>query len=412
MIPRSEGGVLSTHSRESAASSGRSGHVGRWLPLAAAGAIVVAVWLMLPPLAFGSYLPSGFCIATAILIGVVLLRSGRRSEGVTIFVTSAVAAMFLWWLTSVDPALLKEVVVWQPLAAATIALATPIAFAALGGVVCERSGVMNIGLEGMMLMGAFFAVVGADLTRSWVAGLASGVLAGGMLGLLFAAFVVLLGGNQIVAGVAVNFLALGLTGYLYLSWYADGISADLPAIPRVALPTEGLGPLGELLSGLNLMVWLCLALVLGLHWFLFSSAPGLRLRAIGELPAAADTAGIRVQTTRLIATMVSGMIAAMGGVFLSLGYVNGFNENMTAGRGYIALAAMIFGGWRPFNALGAALLFGVASAIALRIPDMSPSTSALFHAAPYLVTIIAVAGIVGRVSAPAAIGVAYQRRKR
>jgi len=283
-------------------------------------------------------------------------------------------------------------------------------FGALGGVVSERSGVVNVGLEGMMLAGAFFGAWGADVSGSWVGGLIVGMAGGAAFGVIHAVFAVALRADQIVAGMAINFLALGVTGYVFVRFYGDqGTPDDLPGVPDLHLPIGWIPFLGDALEQLNLLVWVALALVGLVSVVLFRTPTGLRLRAVGENPLAADTAGISVGRTRFAAVVVSGALASLGGAFLSIGFVNSFNENMTVGRGFIALAAMIFGKWRPGGALGAALLFGFSSALAQRLPAFSPSAATLFQALPYVLTLIAVAGLVGRSRPPAADGIPYDR---
>jgi general nucleoside transport system permease protein len=317
---------------------------------------------------------------------------------------------------------LKDVFVWSALVAATLRYATPLTFAAIGGMFSERSGVVNIGLEGMMLMGAFFGAWGADRTGSWVGGLVIGMVAGGMLAFVHAIFSIHLRADQIVSGTAVNFLALGITGYLYNDIYGnEGTPNDLAAVPDVnvgfldRIPPRGLGSfLDGAFGSLNLMIWIALALLPVAYVVMFKTAVGLRIRAVGEHPRAADTVGISVYGTRYAAVTLSGALAALGGVFLALGFVNSFTENMTAGRGFIALAALIFGGWRPFGAFAACLLFGFSSALAQRLPDLSGSESAawpvLFQTLPYVLTLIAVAGLIGRSIPPAAVGRPYTKQ--
>jgi simple sugar transport system permease protein len=279
---------------------------------------------------------------------------------------------------------------------------------------------VNIGLEGMMLMGAFFGVYGADRTGSWVGGILIGMAAGAALALVHAFFSIQLRSDQIVSGTAINFLALGITGYIYIDTYGnEGTPGDLPQVPDVnlgwldSIPPSGLGNFLEGAFGqLNLMIWLALATVVLAYIVIFRTAIGLRIRAVGEHPRAADTVGISVYATRYAAVIVSGALAALGGVYLSLGFVHSFTENMTAGRGFIALAALIFGKWRPFGVLGAALLFGFASAVAPRLENVEDwaSYSTLFQALPYVLTLIAVAGVIGRSIPPAAIGRPYEKQ--
>jgi simple sugar transport system permease protein len=308
------------------------------------------------------------------------------------------------------------------LIAATFRWATPLTFAALGGMFSERSGVVNIALEGMMLMGAFFGAWGADKTGSWLGGVAIGAASGALLAFIYAIFAIHLRADQIVGGTGINFLALGITGYLYNDIYGNkGTPDNLPAVPDVhlnflsSIPPTSLGNfLFEAFGSLNLMIWVSLILLPVSYFALFKTARGLRVRSVGEHPRAADTVGISVYGTRYAAVTLSGLLAALGGVFLSIGYVNAFTENMTAGRGFIALAALIFGGWRPFGAFAACLLFGFSSALAQRLPDLSASESAawpvLFQALPYVLTLIAVAGIIGRSIPPAADGQPYEKQ--
>jgi simple sugar transport system permease protein len=306
---------------------------------------------------------------------------------------------------------LERVVVWSALLAATLRYATPLLFAALGGLFSERSGVINIALEGMMLMGAFFAIWGADLTNSWIGGLLVAIAAGGALGLIHAVFAITLRADQIVSGTALNFLALGLTGYLFIDRYGTtGTPENLPAVPDVTLPgVKDVPFVGDVIGQMNLLVWLALVAALATWLVVFRTPAGLRLRAAGENPRAAETAGLSPVRIRYLAVVGSGMLASLGGAYLSIGFVHSFAQNMTAGRGFIALAALIFGRWRPGGALAATLLFGFGSALAQRLPAFSPSAATLFQALPYVLTLIAVAGVIGRSVAPAALGRPLER---
>jgi general nucleoside transport system permease protein len=283
----------------------------------------------------------------------------------------------------------------------------------------ERSGVVNIGLEGMMLMGAFFGAWGADKTGSWEGGLVIAMASGGALALVHAFFAIQLRADQIVGGTAINFLALGITGYLYIDIYGQqGTPTELAGIPDVNfswlshVPPRGLGQfLDDAFGGLNLMVWLSFAALIVAYIVMFRTPIGLRIRSVGEHPRAADTVGIPVYRIRYGAVVLSGMLASLGGAYLSIGFNHSFTENMTAGRGFIALAALIFGGWRPLGAFCATLLFGFSSALALRLPSAyGPSAGTLFSALPYVLTLIAVAGVIGRSIPPAAIGRPYQKQ--
>ena len=315
---------------------------------------------------------------------------------------------------------LDVVITWSALFAAMLRFATPITFAAIGGMFSERSGVVNIGLEGMMLMGAFWGAWGADKTGSWELGILVAMAGGAALALVHAFFSIHVRSDQIVTGTAVNFLALGITGYAFIDIYGtDGTPTDLPAIPDVHLgffkhiPPDGLGDfLDNIFGQLNLMVWLSFVVLIAAYVVMFRTPIGLRIRSVGEHPRAADSVGISVYRTRYVAVTTSGALAALGGVYLSLGFVHSFSENMTAGRGFIALAALIFGNWRPFGAFGAALLFGFSSAFAPRLENVPAwaQYGTLFQALPYLLTLIAVAGIIGRSIPPAAIGRPYQKQ--
>jgi general nucleoside transport system permease protein len=381
---------------------------------------LLAFWVALPPLTTRSAaVPVALGLA-GVAAGLWSWRQGKTRlgwTGVCIALLGLIGGVFA---TRANVGNLEVVITWSALTAATLRFATPLTFAAIGGLFSERSGVVNIGLEGMMLMGAFFGVYGADRTDSWVGGILIGMAAGAAMALVHAFFSIHLRSDQIVSGTAINFLALGITGYIYIDTYGnEGTPGDLPQVPDVhlgwlgSIPPQGLGNfLEDAFGQLNLMIWLALATVVLAYIVIFRTAIGLRIRAVGEHPRAADTVGISVYATRYAAVTVSGVLAALGGVYLSLGFVHSFTENMTAGRGFIALAALIFGKWRPFGVLGAALLFGFASAVAPRLENVESwaSYSTLFQALPYVLTLIAVAGVIGRSIPPAAIGRPYEKQ--
>lgn len=375
---------------------------------------LLAAWLALPPATSRSLYPSLALGLVAVTLGAVAAQ--RRNVRYGIFsIVSGLFGIGMAILTSqTSVANLDTVVIWSALFAAMLRYATPLLFAALGGLFSERSGVVNIGLEGMMLMGAFFGILGADKTGSWVLGLACGIAAGGALALVHAFFAIHLRADQIVGGTAINFLALGITGYLFIDTYGqEGTPTDTPSIPDVHLgPIKDVPFLGDIFGQLNLMIWIALVAVLVSWVVLFRTPIGLRIRAVGEHPRAADTVGISVYGIRYGAVILSGMLAAAGGAYLSIGFVNSFNENMTAGRGFIALAALIFGGWRPLGLAAACLLFGFSSALAQRLGQIQDWQiySVLFQALPYVLTLIAVAGVIGRSIPPAAVGRPYKKR--
>jgi len=370
---------------------------------------IVAWFIALPPALVRSPAPSIVIGVLAIGAGSWALGGGERKLGWGAIVAGVVGAGGAVASTKSGVGNLKDVVTWSALVAATLRYATPLIFGALGGIVSERSGVINVGLEGMMLMGAFFGIFGADLLDSWFLGLLVGMAAGGVLAFVHAFFSIQLRADQVVSGIALNFLALGLTGYMFLDHYGDqGTPDNVPRIPDVSLPgIKDIGFVGDAVGKASLLTWVALIGVVALSVFLFRTPRGLRLRSVGEHPRAAETVGISVTRTRYVAVVASGMLAAMGGAYLSIGFVGSFNQNMTAGRGFIALAAVIFGNWRPGGALAAALLFGFSSALAQRLPTFSSSGAVLFQALPYVLTLIAVAGVIGRSRPPAAAGQPY-----
>jgi ABC-type uncharacterized transport system permease subunit len=376
---------------------------------------LAGAFITLPPVSARSWVWSLVLCLIAVMLGIgVLIRGERRFGGFAI--ASGVLGFSLAYLATLSSlGKLENVVVWSALLAATLRYATPLIFAAIGGMFSERSGVVNIGLEGMMLMGAFFGILAADKLGSWWMGLIVGILSGGAMAALHAVISIHLRADQIVGGTAINFLALGLTGYLFIDIYGqEGTPTDISAIPQVNIPLLGHIPrvghfLEEVFGHMNLMIWAALILIPVSWVVLFKTPLGLRIRSVGEHPRAADTVGISVYGIRYGAVITSGMLAAAGGAFLSIGFVNSFNENMTAGRGFIALAAMIFGNWRPFGAAAACLLFGFSSALAQRLPEYSDSAAVLFQALPYVLTLIAVAGVIGRSIPPAADGRPYKK---
>jgi len=382
--------------------------------VAIAGIVValLAFWVALPPLNLRQPIVPALLGVIAIALGIGALSRGvrRLGWGAVVFGALGIVLGVLATRSSVEH--LDQVVVWSALFAAMLRFATPLAFAAMGGIFSERSGVVNIGLEGMMLAGAFFGILGADKLNSWPLGLLCAALAGGAFAFVHALFAIHLRADQIVGGTAINFLALGLTGYLFIDIYGgEGTPPDVPKIPNVHLAfLEDWYFLGPIFGQLNLMIWLAF-LTIVLTWLVFFKTPiGLRIRAVGEHPRAADTVGISVYGTRYAAVTLSGILAALGGAYLSIGFVNSFNQNMTAGRGFIALAAVIFGNWRPWGAAAAALLFGFSSALAQRLPAYSESAAVLFQALPYVLTLIAVAGVIGRSIPPAAVGRPYKKQ--
>jgi len=370
---------------------------------------IVAWFIALPPALVRTPVPSILIGLLALVAGGWAIAGEERRLGWGAIAAGLIGGTGAVAATKSGTGNLEDVVTWSALIAATLRFATPLTLAALGGIVSERSGVINVGLEGMMLMGAFFGIFGADLLDSWFLGLLVGMAAGGLLALVHAFFAVQLRADQVVSGMALNFLALGITGYIFLDHYGDqGTPDNIPRVPDVSIPgVRDIGFVGDAIGKANLLTWLALIGVVLLAVYLFRTASGLRLRSVGEHPRAAETVGISVPRTRYLAVTASGMLAAMGGAYLSIAFVGSFNQGMTAGRGFIALAAVIFGNWRPGGALAAALLFGFSSALAQRLPAFSPSSAVLFQALPYVLTLIAVAGVIGRSRPPAAVGQPY-----
>jgi simple sugar transport system permease protein len=374
---------------------------------------LAAFWVTLPPLTARSVIGSVLLGLLGIAAGIWAVSRGvrRLGWGAIVLAIAAIVLAELATRSSVDK--LDSVVVWSALFAAMLRYATPLTFAAIGGMFSERSGVVNIGLEGMMLMGAFFGIVAADKLDSWPLGLLAAMVAGGLTALIHAIFSIHLRADQIVSGTAINFLALGVTGYFFVDVYGDlGTPGEgIPRIPDVTVPLiKDIPFVGDVIGSMNLMIWTSIALLFVSYIVMFRTPIGLRIRAVGEHPRAADTVGISVYGVRYACVVVSGMLAAAGGAYLSIGFLGSFNENMTAGRGFIALAALIFGNWRPFGAFGAALLFGFSSALAQRLPEYSTSGAVLFQALPYALTLIAVAGVIGRSIPPAAVGRPYVKQ--
>jgi simple sugar transport system permease protein len=379
--------------------------------LGIAGVIIGALaWVItLPPIEVRSPVPSIVLAILAVAAGSVATAGGERKLGIGAMVVAVLAVAGAYGSSKSSVATLESVFTWSALFAATLRYATPLLFAALGGVISERSGVINIGLEGMMLMGAFFGIFAADVLGSWVLGLLVAMLAGGLLALVHAVFSIQLRANQIVSGTGINFLALGITGYFFTLHYGpSGTPVNVSQVPNVKLPLiQHVGFFGAAIGDANLMTWLALLLVPALTFYLFRTTWGLRLRSVGEKPRAADTVGLPVLRIRYFAVVASGMLAALGGAYLSVAFVGSFSNNMTEGRGFIALAAMIFGKWKPWGALWATLLFGFGSALADRLSQPNPTLGTLFQALPYVLTLIAVAGVIGRSRAPASDGIPY-----
>ena len=285
------------------------------------------------------------------------------------------------------------------LLAAALRMATPLVYASLGGLFSERAGVVNIGLEGMMLIGAFSGVLTTFyISNPWL-GVLAGVLAGGLIGLVHGIVTVKFAGNQVVSGTGINLFALGFTAYMSQTiWGSRGASQSVQGLGTITIPllrdVPVIGNALDTLFSQTPLVYIMFLVVVISYIVLLKTPWGLRIRAVGEHPAAADTAGINVYRTKYLCLVLSGMLAGLGGVFLSLGQLNLFVLGMTGGRGFIALAAMILGGWKPFGALGASLFFGLAYALQMRLQSIGLLPAQIVLAIPYILTVVVLAGFV------------------
>jgi simple sugar transport system permease protein len=286
--------------------------------------------------------------------------------------------------------------------AAALRMATPIAFASLGGIFSERAGIINIGLEGMMLTSAFTSVTVSYFTGNPWLGVLAAVLMGGLLGLLHAVLTVKFIGNQIVSGTGINIFALGFTAYMsQIIWGSRGASECVQGLNEIAIPIlKDIPYVGDIIGRHTPLVYLMLIVTVLSHIVLFKTPIGLRIRAVGEHPAAADTAGINVFKIKYLCVIVSGMLAGLGGAFLALGHLNLFAWGMTGGRGFIAMAAMIFGKWLPFGAFGASVLFGFADALQMRLQALGLLPPQIILTIPYILTVAVLAGVVRKAVPP------------
>lgn len=292
-------------------------------------------------------------------------------------------------------------------------MASPLVFASLGGVFAERAGVVNIALEGIMLIGAFVAMAASYFLHSPWIGVVLAMLAGGLVAMILAVTSVTFKGDQVVTGVAINIFALGFTGFmLNRLFHHAGQSPVVEKLSDWTIPViKDIPVIGDILGQHTPPVYLAFAAVILAHLILYKTPFGLRLRATGEHPRAVDTVGVDVFRMRYTALFISGMLGGLGGATLSLGLLSSFVENMTAGRGFIALAAMIFGKWTPVGAMLASLLFGYAEALQMLAQTLGltfvPREFLLML--PYLLTMAALAGVIGRATPPAADGKVYER---
>ena len=299
--------------------------------------------------------------------------------------------------------------------ASTLRMATPLIFAGLGGAFSENSGVVNVGLEGMMTIGAFFAVYGTYKTSNPILGILVGIIAGALMALIHAFLSITVKADQIISGTAINLFATAFASFMIIKTFNTGGQTDLVQSLPYKLPKSitNIPIIGDLLKQLNWFVIIALILVFVSHFVLYKTSFGLRIRAVGEHPAAADTLGINVYKIRYICVMISGALAGLGGAALSIGITPMYREGMVSGRGFIALAALIFGNWKPKGTMWACLLFGFADAFQMKAQsfgwNLPQEVYAMF---PYVLTMLALAGFVGKTTAPAADGVPYEKGSR
>ncbi|HEX6703379.1 MAG TPA: ABC transporter permease [Albitalea sp.] len=311
---------------------------------------------------------------------------------------------------------------------ATLRISTPLVFAALAALFSERAGVIDIGLEGKVLAAGFTAASLGAIGAPWALALAGAVAVALTLSLLHGFACITHRGDQIVSGVAVNLIAAGMTAVLGLAWFhRSGRTPEVvdaarigELFPQTAAAVRGWPGVGMLIgTGVlrqDALVWLSFVCIAGTWWVLYRTRFGLRLRAVGENPATVDAAGLSVAALRYRATMISGVLCGLAGVHLALALNASFTPNMTAGRGFMALAAMVFGKWHPFGALRACLLFGFLDAVAIHlqgasVPGIGKVPVELIQALPYLLTVVLLAGLLGRADAPAAIGRPYVKER-
>ena len=353
----------------------------------------------------------GFSIA-AIVFSIWAIFELRRNKKIQLqgaLGGFSILMAFISWAAS------GKMIPFTGLLQGALLLSVPLIFGAMAGVLCERSGVINIAIEGQLLAGAFAAGVVASLSQNITYGLLVAPIAGAMISLILAVFAIKFSIDQVILGFVINVLVIGITSFLYkklLIPYQDTWNSG-PVLSPIEIPILSKIPLlGPILFNQTIIVYLMYVIVAAIHLSLFKTRWGLRTRAVGEHPTAADSVGINVNRLRYKNVIFSGLVAGLGGAYFTVGAVGAFGKEMTAGKGFIALAALIFGRWSPMGAVMAAVLFGFADNLqgVLSITG-TPIPSEFMLMAPYIVTVIAVTGFIGRVRAPAADGIPYNRGK-
>lgn len=364
----------------------------------------IAVPNLVVPSILVVWLAAGLCAA----LGAIQLIRGFGSRWAVVLGIVVVAFVFAFLTWAAAGRSMSLIGILQ----LTVQKALPITFGALSGLLCERAGVVNIAIEGMLLSGAFTgAVVGSATGNMW-AGLIAAAIVGGTLGWVLAVLAIRYKMNQIIAGTVINIFAAGLTSFVAARVLTEHRELNEPekfsAIPIPILTDIPI--LGPMFFSGNFFMYTLFVLIGVIHYALFYTRWGLRVRAVGEHPRAADTVGINVLFTRYRNVVLGGIIAGVGGAYFTLGSTGSFVHDMTGGRGFIGLAALIFGGWTPVGAFLASLIFGFADALQARLSILNvPVPSEFLLMVPYIVTIIVVAGLVGRVRAPAADGLPYEK---
>lgn len=352
---------------------------------------------------------------TLIILGVIaggigfwqVFRGFKTSDWIIVVVAGLAILAFLVWATTDKSLNLTGMLV------SSLIRATPIALASLSGIYSERSGVVNIGIEGMMLFGAFTSVVFASITQNMLVGVIAGILAGMLLGALHAVLSIKYKVNQIISGTGIIILALGLTSYLQRSVLNvfPNLNQPGPAIPALPIPFLWKLPvLGPVFFNLSPIIYTLFFLLIVTQVLMNKTRWGLRVRSVGEHPKAADTLGINVFRIRYISVLISGAIAGLAGSYISIGAAGRFNEGMTAGKGFLGLAAMIFGNWNPFGAFAGSLIFGFFDSWQEKLALLQVGIPVdLLGMAPYIATMVVLAGFIGRARMPAADGQPYEK---
>lgn len=377
------------------------------------GFVLEEEWVLVNELTVNSQTGSYICSSMALIISLwayFRFKKGHKVQFQSALGSFLILMSFMCWAAS------GKMIPFTGLLQGALLLSIPIIFGAMSGVICERSGVINIAIEGQLLAGAFTAGVVASITSQTTWGLLAAPLAGALISLILATFAIRFSIDQVILGFVINVLVIGMTNFLYkklLIPYQDTWNSASVLTPIQVPLLSKIPILGPIFFHQTIIVYLMYLIVILIHFSLFRTKWGLRTRAIGEHPMAADSVGIVVNSLRFRNVIIAGLVAGLGGAYFTIGAVGAFGKEMTAGKGFIALAALIFGRWSPIGAVMAALLFGFTDNLqgVLSITG-APIPSEFMLMAPYIITVIAVTGLVGRVRAPAADGIPYTRGQK